>query len=77
MHRQMMPVDRERAALDADLAHREALLDLFYLSQTSCARKSGNTLGYLEVAVFQWNCLGNHGIRGRGYSRGVWLVCDG
>jgi len=73
----MMPVDRERVAVDADLAHREALLDLFYLSRTSYARNYENTSGYLEVAVFQWNCLGNHGIRGRGYSRGLWLVCDG
>ena len=73
----MMPVDRERMALEADLAHREVLLDLFYLSRMSCTRNSGFSSGHLEVAVFLRNFLGDHGIRGRGYSHGVWLVCDG
>ena len=58
-------------------ACRAALLDLFYLSQMSCAWDFDDTSGYLEVKIFQRNLQGDHGFHGRGYSRGVWLVCDG
>ena len=74
----MMPVDGERAALHADLAHREALLDLFYLSRTSCARDFNDTLGYLEVEIFHRdsaNTTGDSAVEE--FQCGMWLVCDG